>query len=72
MITLLNRLIDSLYLRVGSQAPASAWLLSNLQDFRDYKENYDYSKNNPLPREYSCYETREWSDEELVSWLVSW
>lgn len=53
MISLLNRLIDSLYLRVGSRSIASAWLLSHLQDFRDYKENFDYSKPEPFYLEFS-------------------
>lgn len=42
---LLNSTIDSLDLRLFSHSAASAWLTSQIPDFRQYKNNFDYSKN---------------------------
>jgi hypothetical protein len=40
---LLNQTLDSLYLRLFSCSPPSAWLSSQIEKWREYKENYDYS-----------------------------
>lgn len=40
--SLLNRAIDSLYLRLGSALLPSPWLLAHISEWRLYKDSYDY------------------------------
>lgn len=43
MITLLNQTIDSLYLRLFSCSAPSIWLASQLETWRQYKQDFDYA-----------------------------
>lgn len=45
MISLLNQTLDSLDLRLYSHSLPSVYINSNLKEWREYKENFDYSKN---------------------------
>ena len=44
MISLLNQTLDSLDLRLYSHSLPSTFTTSNLKEWREYKENFDYSK----------------------------
>lgn len=44
MITLLNQTIDSLYLRLFSCSSPSIWLQSQLEIWRQYKQDFSYSE----------------------------